>query len=244
MNSNSSTNEPEAAVDPRWPSQGIRTVASLALFIHLFAVGIAMTSRATTIDTETGPAGSELLTRVRGVPLLMQYLQLLELDESYNFAWTQGGPMDAGNSIEVDLEYVDQDAGPRTVRIPQDLYWPPLRAERHRNLTLTAAALVGNENQENIIPQAIAERLIANLGAASGTIRIVRHYPQSPLESASLDTAVADPFNARYYDTIYEARILVNDGKVSLLKSESPGTSAPAARGPANVPLPTGEASP
>lgn len=203
-----------------------------------------MTSRATTVDTETGPAGSELLARMRGVPMLMPYLQLLELDESYNYAWTQGGPMDSGNAIEVDLEYVNQDAGPRTIRIPSERYWPPLRAERHRNLALTASALVGNENQENIIPQAIAERVVADHGAASGTIRIVRHYPQSPLEAASLDIAVADPMDSRYYETVYEARILVNDGLVSLLKSESPGTSAPAARGPATVPLSTGEASP
>lgn len=228
----------------RWPSQGVRTFASLLIFIHLFAVAIAMTSRATTVDTEFGPAGSELFSRIRDVPLMMDYLQLLEMDESYNYAWTQGGPMDAASSIEVELELDDPNSEPLVTSIPGGHFWPPLRAQRHRSLALTAAALVGNENLENILPQALAERFVTEHGANSGTIRIIRHYPQSPLEASSLDETVSDPFSDRYYETVYEARVLVNNGNVSLLKSESPGTAAPAAGGRATVPLPNPEVSP
>jgi len=228
----------------QWPSQGVRTVASLLLFVHLFALAIAITSRATTVNTEFGPAGSELLARMRDVPVLMQYLQLLELDESYNNAWTQGGPLDSGHTIEVDLEFADPGADALTIRIPEDRLWPPMRNGRHRSLALTATALVGSDERENILPQAIAEKLIVEHGATGGTIRLRRHFPQSPTEAASLDEAVSDPLNDRYYETVYEARILVSDGDVSLLKSESPGTSAPAATGGATVPLPPSEASP
>lgn len=232
------------AEEQRWPSQGLRTFASLLIFIHLFAVATAMTSRATTVDTEFGTAGSELFSRMRDVPLMMDYLQLLEMDESYNYAWTQGGPMDSATRIEVELEPDDNSSEPLVVNIPEAQFWPPLRAQRHNRLSGIAAALVGNENLENVIPQALAERFVADNGAKSGTIRIIRHYPQSPLEASSLDETVSNPESDRYYETIYEARVLVNDGNVSLLKSESPGTAAPAAGGRATVPLPNGEASP
>jgi len=241
MKHDSTLDEPPAA---QWPSQGVRTVVSLLLFVHLFALAIAMTSRATTVETEFGPAGSELLSRMRDVPFLMRYLQFLELDESYNNAWTQGGPLDSDHAIEVVLEFKDPRADQLTIRIPADRLWPPLREERYRSLALTAAALVGNSQRENILPQAIAEKLVGEHGATGGTIRIRRHFPQSPQEAASLDDAVADPNSDRYYETVYEARILVNDGDVSLLKSESPGTAAPAATGGATVPLPPGEATP
>ncbi len=244
MKHDSTLDKQHAQSESRFPSPGVRTAASLLLFVHLFAVVIAMTSRATTVDTEFGPAGSELLARMRRVPFLMAYLQLLELDESYNFAWTQGDPLDAVHSIEVELEFDDPNVEQLVIRIPQDRLRPPLRNDRHHNLALTAAALVGRDDRENILPQAVAENFVREHGATGGTIRIRRHFPQSPPEAASLDEAVADPFNDRYYATPYEARILVTDGVVSLLKSESPGTSAPAAGRAATVPLPPSEASP
>ena len=243
MKQDNSPNAGNGSEESRWPSQGLRTIASLLIFIHLFALATAMTSRATTVDTEFGTADSAILSRMRDVPLMMDYLQLLEMDESYSYTWTQGGPMDSASRIELELDVKGANGEPLTLTIPEAQYWPPLRDQRHRTLAGTAATLVGNEGLENIIPQALAERFVAEHGAKSGTIRIIRHYPQSPAEAASLDEIIADPQSDRYFETIYEARVLVNDGNVSLLKSESPGTAAPAAGGRATVPLPNTEAS-
>ncbi len=213
---------------PGLPDAGIRTGVSLLLFIHLMAVAIAMTSGVAQSPTVDGDIRySDLLGRMRGTPLVIDWLQLIAQDQSYAFALTQGAPEDAAHTIEVELETAGD--APPAITLPAENIWPPQRRIRHREIAFWAAGLVGDDNAEALLPQAIAARLVDQHQATGGTIRIRRHYFQSPAEAQSVNPEVADPDNARYFETIYEARILVSDDEVTLLKRADLGTTAPAA---------------
>jgi hypothetical protein len=62
-----------------------------------------------------------------------------------------------------------------------------------------------------------------------GTIRIRRHLVQTMTAPASSIAAERDPFDESHYQRIYEARILLVNGEVQLLKSDTAANVAPAA---------------
>jgi type IV secretory pathway protease TraF len=53
-----------------------------------------------------------------------------------------------------------------------------------------------------------------------------------PQEVASTNSEVRDPFDSRYYSTVFDAQVLVSGGRVDLMKSNPAGEVAPVEKEP------------
>lgn len=216
MSETSKHTDPAKAMSPN-----VRAIISLVLFIHLFSVLLALV-------TNLGPL-SELRGGLR-VNFLMQYLQLLHMDTAYSFHYMYGDPVDFDQVIEVELG--DADSQPQTVQLPDRDLPLGLRRRRYEQLAQSVAEQSGNEDTEHILPRAIAESLLAKYDAGELNFRCRTHFAQSIEDAGALEPAQADPFDDRYYQTMYEARLWMDAGVLQLLKSETSQDSAPVATAP------------
>lgn len=212
------TSSTASADERRLPPIGLRTTVSFLIFVHLFALLVAVLSN-------WNP--SALATRLREkVPLVKPYLQLLAMDQSYApaYALTFAMPEDTDMAVELDLNLAD--GSRQSFSLPAGDVWPRVRRLRDARLAATAGDLTGEtfRNLESLLPQAIAAHYVAQYGAKGGTIRCMRHFLLE-LENA----ASGDPYDASRYLKVYEARILVRGDNVQLMKMEAAAEVAPAA---------------
>jgi hypothetical protein len=200
-----------------------RTAVSFLIFLHLFALAVAVLSN-------WNP--SDLALRLRRVPLLKPYIEYLAMDQSYVplYGFTFGAAEDTDSKIDVTLKL--NDGSEKTWTLPQTDLWPRQRWRHDARLVETAADMTGEDYRDfqGIVPQAIAEHFVAHEpDATGGTIRCTRQL-QQPIEALSSSSASdRDPYDKRWYSQIYEARILISRGGVKLLKSETAAEVAPAA---------------
>ena len=213
------------------PAEWVRTAVSFVLFLHFFALAVAVLSN-------WDP--SSLALGLRKVPFLEPYVEALALDRSYlpQYALTFGEPEDTDDEIQVDLQLADGSLEHET--IPQASRWPHAYRQQLR-LAETVTDLVGENTKsfESFLPRAIAAHFVvaAERGTKAqpgqevtgGTIRIRRHLVQTMTAPASSIAAERDPYDESRYQTIYEARILLVGGEVQLLKSDTAANVAPAA---------------
>lgn len=201
------------------PAPPLRTTVSFLLFLHAFALFVGLVSNWN---------ASELEMKLRNVPGVRPYLQLIGQDRSYIplYSLTYADPEDADHSVEVELELPD---GKRqTVVLPPPEIKAAQRRRRYVRLTTVAGLLSGNADVESLLPQAIASHLMARYGATGGTIRCRRNFLISIDQAA--DTRGKGPPIYSESETLFEASIVVLGGRVQLLKTESATDSAPAAR--------------
>lgn len=209
------------------PDQVVRTAVSFLLFLHFFAIGVA-------IFSNWSP--SQLATRLRKLP--RPYLQFLDLDQSYIGLYNlhDGLPEDTDATVEVELKL--QNGEQRTFTLPEPGLRPHQRFRHYSRLAEVAADLASNQDLQSIVPQAIAQHYIAQLQAEGqkigpgtvGTVRVGHWLLQSmeAIESSRADER--DPHSVVYYRMLYEARVLLAGGKVQLLKVEEARDVAPAAK--------------
>jgi len=205
------------------PSQGMRTAISFLLFLHLFALGVAVLSN---------PPASGLLQGLRRAPGVRQYLQLLHMDLSYRFHLMLVDDLDMDYFVEADLQTPEGER--RQVVLPSPDLQPGTRYRRQERLAWqianqTLLARRGASPGDGLVPQAIATTLLAENGAISGVIRCRGHLLQAPDQAASLDPAVRDPYAPRFYRTVYEANVLLLEGVVSVVPVRDRGETAPVA---------------
>ena len=208
------------------PNQIVRTIVSFLLFLHFFALGVAILSNW---------SPSSLATRLRGVPGVRPYLQWLDQDQAYIGLYNlhDGMSEDTDAAVEVDLRL--KNGSERKFTLPAAGLWPHQRFRHFSRLAEVAADLAPNQDLQSVVPQAVAKHYVAQLQAEGeavrdGTVR-VKHWllqPMEAIESTSADQR--DPHSAIYDRKVYEARIKLLGGKVSLLKVEEARDVAPAAR--------------
>lgn len=204
------------------PADWLRTTISFLLFLHLFALAVAVVSN-------WNP--SSLALRLRNVPLVKPYLEYLAMDQSYVplYGFTFGMTEDTDNTVEVDLKLAD--GSERQFVLPESDLAPRQRWRRDLRLAETTADLTGESyrNVESILPQAIAAHFVAKYSGKGGTIRCRRHF-QQPMEAltSSVDSE-RDPYDKSRYSQLYAARIIVVGDQVQLLKTEAAADVAPAA---------------
>jgi hypothetical protein len=198
---------PRSTLAPGW-----QTAVSFLIFVHLFAVAVGITSN---------ESPSELESALRNRTGLRAYLETMMMDLSYAFTFTYGpttGP--AGDSqawLEVELNLPD--GTKRTELVPGNFPYLRQRARRYEALARRAVMLVGNPTLESMLPAAIVQQLVTETGATGGTVRCRwRQLPVMPFQ-----------VTGEQEHTTYEARILVSDGQVELLKIEAASESAPTA---------------
>jgi len=204
--------KPETTVPESTLSPGLQTFASFLIFVQLFAVVVAVAGNESQSNLE-----STLRTRT-----VRPYVEMLMMDWPYAYVLTYGpttGPMlDSNVWIEAEL---DLPGGKKeTITLPKSDLISRQRMQRYQLLAAKSAIRVGgNATIESMLPLAIATRLVKETGATGGTIRV--RWKQLPQE-AFRDTPAQD-------STVYEARILVADGEVELLKREAASEAAPKA---------------
>lgn len=217
----SATPPSEIRDDDALPSQGVRTALNFLLFLHLFALFVAVFSNA---------PSSQLLTGLRSAPGVRHYLQLLDLDFSYRFHLMVVDDLDMDFFIEADL--VTADGTRKRVVLPDPDARPGVRWRRQERLAWQVARQVllarrGQSAGEAVLPQAIATTLLAENRATSGTLRCRGHLLQARPQAASSDPEVRDPFGESYYRTVYEAEVLVSEGEVLVVPIRERGETAP-----------------
>lgn len=211
------------------PDQVVRTAISFLLFLHFFALAVA-------IFSNWSP--STLAIRLRNVPCLRPYLQFFDLDQAYIGFYNlhDGLPEDTDAMVEVELKLKNGEQ--RKFTLPEPGLRPHQRLRHFSRLAEIAADLASNQDLQSIVPQAIAQHYIAQLQAEGekigpgtvGTVRVGHWLLQSmeAIESSRPDER--DPHSAVYYRKLYEARVLLAGGKVQLLKVEEARDVAPAAK--------------
>ncbi len=220
--------------DQQLPSGSFRTVASFLIFVHLFALGVVVSSN-------WGPQSepSQLRRDVRGkLWPLTAYMQLLHMDTGYNFYYTYGDVLDVDHLLFADLSEAQSDEARGQIRLPEKGLWPGLRRRRFLRLNLAVASQVENQAVESLFPTAAADYLLDRYGAEQALLRYQALLLQRPEDVGSSDPAAADPYDPGKLRTVYEARAWLDNGEVQLLKTTivegqddntAPAVSAPAA---------------
>jgi hypothetical protein len=227
MKSTEPSSAPSNASDPPRLSQGVRTILSLVLFVHLFALGVAMLSNPR--DGMTSP----LLLRLGGIRFLSGYLQLLWMDLGYDYFHTYGynefvASISSDHQAEIELKMADGSTQ-TIVSPPVDL--PAFRARRYTNLWNSAGRTVGESGVESVLPDMVAESLLRQRGAEMATIRIQRRLPLTIEQAGSRGRQPADAPR-----TVYTGVGQMKSGQFIYQKLESTGDTAPAAGSPASAP--------
>lgn len=209
--SQTTTNTNAAAMPADW----VRTVVSFLIFLHFFALAVAVLSN-------MNP--SDMALRLRRVPLIKPYIEYLTFDQSYVplYGLTFNMPEDTDTRIDVSLKL--KDGTEKTWTFPATDVWPRQRRAHDARLVETAADMTGSDYQsfQSIVPQAIAEHVVAQEpDATSGVIRCTRQFPQMMDSLDSSDPAERNPYKQSLFTQLYEARILISAAGVKLLKSES-----------------------
>jgi hypothetical protein len=216
--------EPDPGTTPL-PSQGFRTVVSLLLFVHLFCLGVAM------LSNPRDAMASQLLFKLGRVRLLSAYLEVLWMDMSYDYFHTYGpmefvAPLGTDHLAEAELKFADGTT--QTLVSPESRAFP-LRFRRYQNLWNNAARTIGQQSTESVLPAMITESLLKRTGAESVTLRIKRHLPMGMDQARSTETKARDPFDPRYYQTLYTGYGQLSNGKPVFQKLQAAGDVAPAA---------------
>ncbi len=212
---------------PGAPSPGVRTVISLLLFVHLFALGAAI----------AGNFGAQSGLRRKlheDVPLIRPYLRILNMDRSFANESTMiyntsedfdhfvdillNTPLSFGNTREeiAKLEKIDL--------MPTDA-WPGVRRHRYWMLAMNLAMLEPDEARGSVLPQALASGMLRAHNIKEGTHRFRCRAQQamSMSDYRAEDPALRDPNNPNYFFSAYEASLTESGGKWNLIKQESRG---------------------
>ncbi|MCA9246014.1 MAG: hypothetical protein KDA42_02835 [Planctomycetales bacterium] len=196
-------------------SQGLRTAISFLLFVHLFALGVAVLSN-------FGPVSP--LRRQLNVPFVQPYLNLLHMNVAYNFQLVDGSEYDAPLSLEIDLS--GDGKQDETVSFPADAS-PNVRSGRYYQLMLNAALMQGEDDYEADLPHTIARRLLLEHGIDAGKHRLrLRRHSLTSREAWDADGTAPDLSAADRFQTIYEADVSFHRDRLVLVKQEAAAQSA------------------
>lgn len=221
MTANHDSHPPE----PQW-SPETRSWVSLLLFVHLFAVFVAVT-------TYTRPS----LLQERLHDLFDPYLRNLHLTAlpvSYPFSryhLTHAGPSDADFSVEVDVQ--QPDGSSETVTLPAAGLQPLVRFRRYQALANAAGTLASGELGDaasSILPKTIASSVIAHNAGAGGVVRIEAHGLPDIDDLANLESVARAA--RQNVSNVYEAQVIVSPAGVELLRKSTTLEVAPVESGP------------
>jgi len=221
------TADPTARSSTAVPPEGLRTLLSFLLFLHLFALSVAVAANARPV--------SRLRNALLQIPGIRSYLDLLNMDLAYNFHLTHATELDTDHFVEIELDWHGQsDPTARRLTLPEPGMRPGMRARRFRNLARVMATVVGEDDVESLLPYAVARGLLASHGIEQGhhRFRCRRHFLLQMDDVRSIDPAIHDPFQPNRYGTAYQADLIVSRGALSMIKAAAAAETAPAERKP------------
>lgn len=201
----------------------VRPWVSLAIFIHLFLVFVALSS-----NVASGLQGKLLAS-------FSYYLYPLNLtvDYSTNYQLTHGAALDVDHAIEVELPTAQGES--KVIRLPRDGWRGGEPFRRQQKLANVAADWLTADNVvelKQLIPQALAVRYMRQEQAPAAQVRIKSHLLLDARRAASSDKAQSDPNAAALYRTLYNATARSLGGQILLKESTDALEAAPAANAP------------
>lgn len=208
-----------------------RSLASLALTIHLFCVGVVLAASC--------PNFRRSALQNRLVALFAPYTQLLYFDPDFTpYYYTLGRPVDDDTWLVIDLypsadKPVDQQSPIKTLRLPDGEGRLSLRRRQAmhlaRLLALHADPEVENEDLTSEIARAAGSFGMRQANAARAVVRCMRRLSQ-PFDLAALNPGFPPdrPTDPAYDVTVYEADVWRDeDGEIQVLRRASRAEVAP-----------------
>ena len=213
-----------SAAEADLPSPEVRGIIGLFLFIHLFAVALALTSYA-----DTSALQNRLLQVFGPYTATMNFDLRPNIYPSGRFYLTHAEATDVDYAIEVDATLPDGSVEKVTIPMPGLL---PGERLRYQALANAAGVMASSEDVEPVLLRSIAGSILKRFGASKGLVRVRAHTLLSPEVVSGGDAKARDPFDKRYYNTAYEAHVLVSStGQVDLVKRSAAGEVAPVEKG-------------
>jgi len=213
-----------AATQPGQPTEGVRTLVSFLIFVHLFAliVGVLANEVPSKLEVDLG-----------SIPGLLQYRQALGMDLPYSYNFTRGN--DPGGELDIDYTLTatvkKPDGEAETVTFPSADMWPHQRYHRYQILARHVAEFSseGTPDPANLetLAQAIAGGILRSQGAKALDL-LCRGQLTPPGMDEYQPNPNAEPRTRDAYDT---RAFLVAD-QVELLKKEPARDTAPPAKLP------------
>ena len=198
------------------PAQGIRTAASLLLFIHIFAISLALVANSTMTP-------SPLLFNIRQALLGHLYWTWTDVGFGYRFTGTE---LDMPHSVDAVVSYSDGSSEAVPIE-PEGA--SGIRHDRYVNLATKFAAMLQNAERESLLPSMLGGGLLRQLQTSDPelvtTDAIVRCRAHPPLDLVRYQAGIKDPPPP---ELLYRARVRLigNEGRV-VEKFESRGQVAP-----------------
>lgn len=205
-----------------------RTAISFLLFVHLFAMGVAILSNTSPLPEPNEAALPDLKRQFRQVPGLVPYLQLLDMDFGYiggdryqsaDYHLTHNTVWDLAYRIELTLKFAN--GSEQQVVIPNDSLQPGLRRLHYQMLATRMARLEGYDGPAAQLPKAVAIHYVRRFGATGGRLRCVAEYQRTMEELSGLNQRSGQelpPLESRVALDFY---VVINRGNVELNKVES-----------------------
>ncbi len=193
----SSTTSP---TPPTLPSENVRTLASLGIFIHLFCVFIVLSSN-------LAPSGLQ----DRLVRFLAPYTRTLNFDPNFvPYHLASGEPTDVFHSVEVETE------DGRILRFPDAEWRGSFGRQRFAAVAKVIAFYAASEADQTSaeLAKSFGEHVLTSTESARAVVRCIRH--DVPPRDAPAPTSRNSP---QHLTTVYEADVWRDpDGLVQVLK--------------------------
>lgn len=151
-----------------------QTVATVLLLIHLLSLMIGVVSNA-------GPL-SPFRMALRKVPLVPQYLQLLDMDRGYDFPLTLGPPEEGAYQLQLTTQSAQP--GSIAIRLPDISLVPRIRRGRYEKLALGMADLAaiyeGDPHHQTLLAVGVGKCLLDKFDLPAGNydLQVQRQTPQ------------------------------------------------------------------
>jgi hypothetical protein len=199
--------------------QGVRTLISFLLFVHLFLLSIAIAANFPPLSAVRESLGARL--RDKG---LLAHLQVLDMDRAYDTRLTHGRRIDIDHQIQG--EVFSANGKPVNVNVPPSDGLYALRAQRYFALgrSMAMAEALGGE-QAGLLPAAVARGLLLETGADRLHLLCRGHFLLSREESVQ----GMDPNAPQKWVTVYEADAELADGDLIFQQRAAPLETAPPA---------------
>jgi hypothetical protein len=206
------------------PSEGVRSLVSFLIFLHLFALLIGIFSN---------EVPSQLEMALGRLPGLRQYRQVLGMDLPYTFYFTRGN--EPGGELDIDYTLTatlkGADGATETIELPSADMWPHQRFHRYQALAKQLAMFASETAPEprnlELLTQAVAGGLLRAYDAQAVEIRCRGELTPPVMEEYQPEQDTRDKFR-----DAYDVRAFLADGQVELLKKEPARDTAPPPKSP------------
>ncbi len=216
----------EIAAPPEEPNLVWRTLVSLLLFLHFFAMAVTVAANFQPVSRLRAFCGSKLF-------FVRRHLEVLNMDLAYNFHLTYGELEDVDHQLVAELPPAAGQTEPVIVELPAANLRPGIRRRRLSGLGFFIADRAEDDATGGLLPKSVGARLLREHDAQELTLRSRAHLVLRSEDALATDSAQSNPNAPRLFMERYAARVWRDGDDYQVYKIESQRDTAPvAAPGP------------